>query len=84
MGPFSIMTDEEWRALLELSPCPVAALSGYTFAIEPPSCRERDLAQQLEYWQILKTRYTLADRIERFGQNATTLLILKLQEAPLP
>ena len=84
MGPFSILSDEEWRALLELAPCPVAALSGYTFAIEPPSCVQRDLTQQLEYWQILKTRYALADRIERFGQNATTLLILKLQEPPLP
>ena len=77
MGPFAMLTDSEWRNLLESAPCRVAALSGYTFAIKPPECAERPLEQQMEYWEILKRRYELADREDAFGQNSTTLLILK-------
>ena len=80
MGPFAILTDEEWRKLLtETAPaeCNVAALSGYAFAVEPPTCRERSIEKQMEYWTLLKQNYKLVDREEAFGQNATTLLMLK-------
>ena len=80
MGPFSMLTHEEWKALLELAPCKVAALSGYTFAIEPPRCNERDFDEQMEYWGMLKRRYELKKRVEKFGQNATTLLILERKD----
>ena len=78
MGPFSILSHDEWIALLELSNCRVAAMSGYAFAIEPPKCDRRDMAEQLEFWRILKRRYRQAGYIGRFGQNATPLLILEL------
>ena len=80
MGPFAMLTDEEWRKLLtETSPaeCKIAALSGYAFAIEPPVCKERSVEKQMEYWTLLKQNYKLVDREEMFGQNATTLLMLK-------
>lgn len=79
MGPFAMLDDEAWRRLLVSAHerYPIAALSGYTFAIEPPSCRERDVARQLEYWRILEASYQQVAREECFGQNATTLLILK-------
>ena len=80
MGPFAMLTDEEWKDLLtKTAPaeCAVAALSGYAFAIEPPICTERSVEQQMEYWTLLKQNYSLVDREEAFGQNATTLLILK-------
>ncbi len=77
MGPFSILSDDEWKTLLSSAPAPVAALSGYTFAIEPPVCAERALDQQLDYWNLLKKRYELVLKEEAFGQQATTLLILK-------
>ena len=80
MGPFSILSDGEWRALLESAPCRIAALSGYTFAIDPPSCVERPLDRQLEYWTILRKRYEIVMREKRFGQNATPLIILKRRE----
>ena len=67
----------QWRNLLENTTCPVAALSGYTFAVEPPRCDERPVEKQLEYWNILKKRYRLVAREEDFGQNATTLLLLE-------
>ena len=80
MGPFAMLTDEEWKKLLaETAPeeCKIAALSGYAFAIEPPACNERSIEKQMEYWTLLKQNYRLVDREEAFGQNATTLLVLK-------
>ena len=80
MGPFAMLTDEEWKKLLtETAPaeCKIAALSGYAFAIEPPACKERSIEKQMEYWTFLKQNYKLVDREEVFGQNATTLLMLK-------
>ena len=77
MGPFAWLTDAQWRQLLETTECPVAALSGYTFAIRPPKCDQRPVEEQLGYWQILKRRYHLVDREEAFGQQATPLIILR-------
>ena len=80
MGPFAMLTDDEWKTLLtETAPqeCAVAALSGYSFAIRPPKCDERPVAQQLDYWTSLKKNFELGGREEAFGQNATPLLILK-------
>jgi len=81
MGPFSMLSDERWRALLESAPCPVAALSGYSFAIDAPRCDEVSVDRQLEYFKILKRNYELVAREEAFGQNATTLLVLKRKAA---
>ena len=80
VGPFAMLTDDEWKTLLtETAPqeCAVAALSGYSFAIRPPKCDERPVAQQLDYWTSLKKNFELVGREEAFGQNATPLLILK-------
>lgn len=77
MGPFSMLSDEEFVRLFNSTSCEVAALSGYSFAIVPPKCDERPLDRQLELWRTVKRRYELVDREENFGQNATPLLILK-------
>lgn len=77
MGPFAMLSDEEWQALLGSAPCPIAALSGYSFSILPPKCGERPVDRQMEFWKILKRNYTLVSREEQFGQNATPLLILR-------
>jgi len=80
MGPFSILSDAEWRKLISSAPCKISAVSGYTFAIEPPKCNERSFEQQIEYLKLLKEHYAAVDRIADFGQNATTLLLLKRKE----
>ena len=77
MGPFSMLSDEEWRKLLSSAPCKMAALSGYSFAINPPRCDEVPIDRQIEYWTLLKKDYDLVMREDAFGQNATALLILK-------
>ncbi len=81
MGPFSMLTDDEWRALLDSAPCKVAALSGYSFAIMPPICNERPWEQQAEFCRILREKYDFVEEMQDFGQNATTLLLLKRKEA---
>ena len=77
MGPFAMLSDAEWTTLLEGAPCSVAALSGYSFAIVPPRCTERSVEQQMAFWEVLKKNYSLVSKEENFGQNATTLLLLK-------
>ena len=77
MGPFAMLDDAGWRKLITAAECPVAAISGYTFAIEPPKCNERSISQQVEYFSLLKQKYSLVETIDAFGQNATTLMILK-------
>ena len=80
MGPFSMLTDDQWRALLKSAPCKIAALSGYSFAIMPPKCNERPWEQQAEFCRILREKYDLVSEMQDFGQNATTLLLLKRKE----
>ena len=77
MGPFSQLTDEEWQELLLSAPCPVAALSGYSFAIVPPECRERPFEDQMAFWEMLDVNYTRMAVIDAFGQGATPLIILR-------
>ena len=81
MGPFSMLDDARWRELLSSAPCEIAAFSGYAFAIDPPKCDERPVERQIEYWEALKRNYELVDREEAFGQNATTLLVLRRKAA---
>ena len=91
MGPFSYfpdMTREDAKAvhvlnrelmaeLLESAPCSAAACSGYAFAIAVPKCTEVPFKEQTRFFEILKKNYELKDTEPNFGQNATTLLIMK-------
>ena len=91
MGPFSywgekmpeymprglVLDAQGMTALLASAPCEVAAFSGYAFAITAPEGFETPQETQLDYFHLLYKRYDLAFREEAFGQNATTLLVLK-------
>ncbi len=81
MGPFSMLKDEEWRKLLTSAPCPIAALSGYSFAIDPPGCGRAPIERELSYWMLLKKDYDPLTKVDAFGQNATSLMILKRKAA---
>lgn len=94
MGPFSyfpalsneqakathVLNREQMEKLLAAAPCPLVAASGYMFAIGAPSCAEVPFDEQKRLFQILKKSYDLVDTYPQFGQNATTLLILKRKE----
>lgn len=84
MGPFSMLADDEWRELLETAPLdyPLAALSGYTFAIDPPGCGERPPERQAAYWEIINRGYEQVATVKAFGQNATELKIMRKKWIP--
>ena len=75
-----VMNRELMAELLESAPCPIAACSGYAFAVTAPSCRETPFDEQKRYFALLKKNYEWADSSAKFGQNATTLLVLKRRE----
>lgn len=77
MGPYAVLSDADITNAIAATDCPVAALSGYCFAVDMPSGTERPAADQIRYWELLKKSYDLVDREQAFGQNATPLLILK-------
>ena len=95
MGPFSYFPDmssaearslhvfstEDLEALLESAPCRMAACSGYVFAIAAPKCDEVPYERQKAFWLMLRKNYELVDSEPNFGQNATTLLVLRRKEA---
>ena len=94
MGPFSyfpeafdieakalkVMNRQSMLELVDSAPCPVAAFSGYGFAVAAPKCDMVPYEDQMELWERLKKRYSLAGAIQDFGQNDTTLLVLKRNE----
>ena len=91
MGPFSyfpdlpsnvararhVMNTEMLEKLLAAAPANVAAFSGYAFAIAAPKCDEVPFDRQKRFFRILKENYEGADTEPNFGQNATTLLVLR-------
>ncbi len=91
MGPFSyfpdlssdaararhVMNTEMLEKLLAAAPANVAAFSGYAFAIAAPKCDEVPFDRQKNFFRILKENYEVADTEPNFGQNATTLLVLR-------
>ena len=77
MGPFAVLSDADYERLAAEASAPVAALSGYSFAVEMPKGVERSVEKQMACFTLLKKNYSLVDREEWFGQNGTTLLILK-------
>jgi hypothetical protein len=96
MGPFCYfadLPDEDARALhvmnrslmeklLDSAPCPVAACSGYAFAITAPSCRETPFEEQTNAFTVLKRRYRREESVCNFGQNSTTLLLFSRRASP--
>lgn len=78
MGPFSMLSDEAWERLLTTTDCPIAAISGYTFAIDPPVCNERDREIYSGMLFSVFERYQVVKEYEHFGQNATWLNLMRL------
>ena len=95
MGPFCYFPDmktEDARAvhvlnrelmteLVRSAPCGVAACSGYAFAIAAPSCAEVPFDEQKSFFEELRRNYRFVVTEPKFGQNATTLLVLAKREA---
>ncbi len=63
--------------LLKTCDAPLAAFSGYAFAIESPQINPVPMDDQLAFWSIIERRYELLREIPNFGQAFTMLQILK-------
>ncbi len=98
MGPFSyfpdafdveaealhVMNTERMMKLIESAPTPVAAFSGYGFAVAAPKCTQVPYDDQKAFWKKLKEKYSLAETVPFFGQNDTTLVVLKRNGGAAP
>lgn len=71
-------------AILALTNAPVAALSGYSFAIRCPDVQPiaRDDAEL--FHKLIADRYDWVEDIPCFGQAATTLALWRIKTAGLP
>jgi len=91
MGQFSYfpdLTDEQAKKLNVLNralfaelltncPAPVAALSGYAFAMNAPQITPLSSADKNFFRQIISNRYELFETIPNFGQAATELRLYR-------
>ncbi len=59
--------------LLEKASAPVAAFSGYGFAIGCPEVAELPVQEQVVLWEILERNYELCYAVDSFGQAGTRL-----------
>ena len=87
MGPFSyfpsftteeaealhVMNGERLEALIDSAPCPLAAYSGYGFAIEVPKGTQTPVEVRRKFGDLLLRKYRYAGKVDRFGQNHTML-----------
>jgi len=91
MGPFTyfpelsdeaaarchVMNKNRLTALLEAAPCRVAAFSGYGLAIRAPVMDEVPQEDRQLFLSVLGKNYDRVQEVPGFGQNSTTLQILK-------
>lgn len=65
--------------LLESGKCPVAAISGYSFAITCPSTEATPLELVSQFYDVLELKYELVKTEPSFGQCFTELKIYELK-----
>ncbi len=65
------------RELITTTDAPVAAISGYGFAIQSPDITQLPVDEQSELWRMMNSRYEEVFEIEPFGQADTKLRLLR-------
>ena len=72
---YHVMNKARMLEVLNLSPCSMAAVSGYGFAVRSPVMDEVPVEDQKLFREALLRNFTLTKTVEAFGQNSTTLEI---------
>lgn len=72
-----VLNRAQFETLLKSCPAPVAAFSGYGFAMRSPQVDPVPAEEQAEFRRLVEERYALVDTIPYFGQAHTTLRIYK-------
>jgi len=95
MGPFSyfpalddeaavrnhVMNKSRLVGLLEKAPCSIVAYSGYGFAVRSPVMDRVPQEDRQLFLSLLGRNYDCVQEVPDFGQNCTTLQILKRRTA---
>ncbi len=74
---FRVLNKNRLAALLSAAPCSVAAISGYGLAIRSPVMDEVPPQDAQMFWSLLGQQYDRVQEVPDFGQQCTTLQILK-------
>lgn len=74
---FRVMNRNRLIALLSSAPCSVAAFSGYGLSIRSPVMDEVPQTDAQMFWSLLGKNYDRVQEVPDFGQQCTTLQILK-------
>lgn len=96
MGPFSYFPDwstervtrchlhnrETLSALIRTTKSPLAAISGYTFALTAPAMTPTPESEREALIQQLQSHYCPLTTIPNFGQHSTTLELLQRVDTP--
>ncbi len=78
---FHVMNATRLTALLDAAPCRVAAISGYGYAVRAPVMDQVPDKDRQRYFSLLGQHYDRVQEVSDFGQNGTTLYILKRRTA---
>ncbi len=76
-----VLNRSSFESLLLTCPAPLAAISGYAFAISSPAVEPLAAAEQSAFESLLAARYELIGEVADFGQASTTLRIFKRKAA---
>jgi hypothetical protein len=74
---FHVLNRKRLCALLESAPCKVAAFSGYGLAIRAPVMDEVPQKDAQLFLSLLGKHYDRVQEVTDFGQNCTTLQVMK-------
>jgi len=74
---FHVLNRSQFETLLQTCAAPVAAFSGYAFAIRSPKVEPLSGEEQSQFWRLVEDRYEPVGDIPNFGQAFTTLRIFR-------
>lgn len=76
-----VLNHRRFRELLDTCPAPLAAFSGYGFAIRSPEVQPLTREESRELWERLEHRYAFWHAVAPFGQADTELRLYRLRSA---
>jgi hypothetical protein len=75
-----VMNRSRLTALIRECPAPIAALSGYSFAISSPGIEPVSPEEETGFWSEVDGRYDLLFEVPYFGQAFTTLRVFGIKK----
>lgn len=80
----NVLNRDLFAELIQKCDAPLAALSGYAFAMRAPHITPTTSTDKLFFTAIISNRYELLTTVPNFGQAATELRLYKIKSSPKP